>query len=110
MFFITLKQVFYLLVDLRHIFCLFVILRHVFCLFVILKHAFCLFVIPRHVFCLFVILRHAFCAEGSPDEGSTPWRFFASLRMTCEDEWPVRVTRKKGIVILNAVKDLIGNN
>ena len=30
--------------------------------------------------------------------------------MTWEDEWRVRVTREKGIVILNAVKDLIGNN
>ena len=37
-------------------------------------------------------------------------RFFASLRMTWEDEWRVRVTREKGIVILNAVKDLIDNN
>ena len=30
--------------------------------------------------------------------------------MTWEDEWRVRVTREKGIVILNAVKDLLGNN
>ena len=30
--------------------------------------------------------------------------------MTWEDEWRVKVTREKGIVILNAVKDLIGNN
>ncbi len=37
-------------------------------------------------------------------------RFFASLRMTCEDEWRVRVTRKKEIIILNAVKDLVCND
>ena len=30
--------------------------------------------------------------------------------MTWEDEWRVRVTREKGIVILNAVKDLIRND
>ena len=30
--------------------------------------------------------------------------------MTWEDEWRVRVTREKRIVILNAMKDLIRND
>jgi len=30
--------------------------------------------------------------------------------MTCVDEWRVRVIRKKGIVILNAVKDPVCND